>query len=292
MNRKLSNFINIGLSLIILADLTILIFTLVFDLSKLYITVVIFDTVISIILLSEFISRLRKESDRRQFFIKNWSELIAAIPFDLIMFPFVLYSPGFMATLKVLRFIKIIALVLQFFETIDVFLKKTHLDEILGITLLIVIASTLGLYLFDPSMNSLFDSLWFVISTITTVGYGDVMPNSGIGRVIALIILIIGVLIFSTITGAMASYFTRKVIFAEDFNITENDDNIKLLKEDLSFNKANLNRANDKIDSIDSDVETLKNELADIKEDLKESRELNRELSEELRILNENLKNK
>ncbi|MBQ6813637.1 MAG: ion transporter [Methanobrevibacter sp.] len=292
MNRKLSNFINIGLSLIILADLTILIFTLVFDLSKLYITVVIFDTVISIILLSEFISRLRKESDRRQFFIKNWSELIAAIPFDLIMFPFVLYSPGFMATLKVLRFIKIIALVLQFFETIDVFLKKTHLDEILGITLLIVIASTLGLYLFDPSMNSLFDSLWFVISTITTVGYGDVMPNSGIGRVIALIILIIGVLIFSTITGAMASYFTRKVIFAEDFNITENDDNIKLLKEDLSFNKANLNRANDKIDSIDSDVETLKNELADIKEELKESRELNRELSEELRILNENLKNK
>lgn len=292
MNRKLSNFINIGLSLIILADLAILIFTLVFDLSKLYITVVIFDTVISIILLSEFISRLRKESDRRQFFIKNWSELIAAIPFDLIMFPFVLYSPGFMATLKVLRFIKIIALVLQFFETIDVFLKKTHLDEILGITLLIVIASTLGLYLFDPSMNSLFDSLWFVISTITTVGYGDVMPNSGIGRVIALIILIIGVLIFSTITGAMASYFTRKVIFAEDFNITENDDNIKLLKEDLSFNKTNLNRANDKIDSIDSDVETLKNELADIKEELKESRELNRELSEELRILNENLKNK
>lgn len=292
MNRKLSNFINIGLSLIILADLAILIFTLVFDLSKLYITVVIFDTVISIILLSEFISRLRKESDRRQFFIKNWSELIAAIPFDLIMFPFVLYSPGFMATLKVLRFIKIIALVLQFFETIDVFLKKTHLDEILAITLLIVIASTLGLYLFDPSMNSLFDSLWFVISTITTVGYGDVMPNSGIGRVIALIILIIGVLIFSTITGAMASYFTRKVIFAEDFNITENDDNIKLLKEDLSFNKTNLNRANDKIDSIDSDVETLKNELADIKEELKESRELNRELSEELRILNENLKNK
>lgn len=290
MNRKLSNFINIGLSLIILADLAILIFTLVFDLSKLYITVVVFDTVISIILLSEFINRLRKESDRRQFFIKNWSELIAAIPFDLIMFPFVLYSPGFMATLKVLRFIKIIALVLQFFETIDVFLKKTHLDEILGITLLIVIASTLGLYLFDPSMNSLFDSLWFVISTITTVGYGDVMPNSGIGRVIALIILIIGVLIFSTITGAMASYFTRKVIFAEDFNITENDDNIKLLKEDLSFNKANLNRANDKIDSIDSDVETLKNELADIKEELKESRELNRELSEELRILNENLK--
>ena len=100
-------------------------------------------------------------------------------------------------------------------------MKKTHLDEVFGITLLVVLASTLGLYLFDPSINSLFDSLWFVLSTITTVGYGDILPQSGPGKIIGLIILIIGVLIFSTITGAIASYFARTILMNEDFNITE-----------------------------------------------------------------------
>ena len=76
-------------------------------------------------------------------------------------------------------------------------------------------------------MNNLFDSLWFVVSTITTVGYGDVLPSSDIGRIIGLIILTFGVFIFSAVTGAMASYFTKKVFTKDEFNITENDENIK-----------------------------------------------------------------
>ena len=199
------------------------------------------------------------------------------------MLPFALNYARFLRLLRVLKFIKVIALFSQFLETIDVFLKKTHLDEVFGITLLVVLASTLGLYLFDPSINSLFDSLWFVLSTITTVGYGDILPSSGVGKIIGLIILIIGVLLFSAITGAMATYFARKFFANEDFNITENDDNIELLKEDLSFNKQNLNTVHSKVDKLDNDVESLKKELEEMKE-------LNRELKEEIKSLNENLK--
>ena len=159
------------------------------------------------------------------------------------------------------------------------------MDEIFGITLLVVLASTLGLYLFDPSINNLFDSLWFVLSTITTVGYGDVLPQSGVGRMIGLIILIIGVLMFSTVTGAMASYFARRVLINEDFNITENDDNIELLKDNLSFNRKNLNEVHEKVDKIDDDVETLKKEITELKE-------INKELKDEIKSLNENLKEK
>ena len=206
------------------------------------------------------------------------------------MLPFVLNLARFPKLMKVLKFIKVIALFSQFFETLDVFLKKTHLDEILGFSLLVVLASTLALYLFDPSINSLFDSLWFVLSTMTTVGYGDIMPQSGAGRIIGLLILIVGVLVFSTITGAMASYFARRVLMNEEFNITENDDNIALLKENLSFNKENLDHVHKKVDRIDNDVDILKKELSEIKEELKESKDLNKELKEELKSLNENLK--
>ncbi len=290
MNIRNNKF-NLFLSILIIIDLVLITLTLVSQVPvNLYYGIVTFDTVLCIILLVEFFRRFSDSDNKKQFLLKNWTELIAAIPFDFLMLPFVLNLARYSRVMKVLKFIKVIALFSQFFETIDVFLKKTHLDEIFGLSLLVVLASTLGLYLFDPSITTLFDSLWFVLSTMTTVGYGDIMPQSGAGRIIGLGILIVGVLIFSTITGAMASYFARKVLMNEEFNITENDDNIALLKEDLSFNKKNLSHVHRKVDRIDNDVDALKKELSEIKEELKESKELNRDLRDELKSLNENLK--
>lgn len=287
-----NNRFNFFLSIMIVIDLILITLTLISDVPEnMYYGIIVFDTVLCIILLIEFLTRMWIAEDKRRFFLKNWTELIAAIPFDLIMLPFVLNYARFLRLIRVLKFIKVIALFSQFFETMDVYLKKTHLDEIFGVTLLVVLGSTLGLYLFDPSINSLFDSLWFVLSTITTVGYGDILPQSGAGRIIGLFILIVGVLIFSTVTGAIASYFARRVLLNEDFNITENDDNIAHLKENLSFNRKNLSEVHSKVYKIDRDVESLKKELTDIKEELKESKELNEELREEIKSLNENLSN-
>ncbi|MBQ2962740.1 ion transporter [Methanobrevibacter sp.] len=287
-----SNRFNFFLSIMIVIDLILITLTLISEVpDNMYYGIIVFDTALCIILLIEFFTRMWIAEDKRRFFLKNWTELIAAIPFDLIMLPFVLNYARFLRLIRVLKFIKVIALFSQFFETMDVYLKKTHLDEIFGVTLLVVLGSTLGLYLFDPSINSLFDSLWFVLSTITTVGYGDILPQSGAGRMIGLFILIVGVLIFSTVTGAIASYFARRVLLNEDFNITENDDNIAHLKENLSFNRKNLSEVHSKVYKIDRDVESLKKELNEIKEELKESKELNAELREEIKSLNENLNN-
>ena len=284
---------NFALSIIIIIDLILITLTLVSSIPEnIYYGIIVFDTIVCIILLIEFFSRFFKSENKWEFFTHNWVELIAAIPFDLIMMPFVLNYSRFLRLFRVLKFIKVIALFSEFLESIDFFLKKTHLDEILGVTLLVVLASTLALYLFDSSINSLFDSLWFVLSTITTVGYGDILPQTGIGKIIGLITLIVGVLIFSAVTGGMVSYFARRVFTNEDFNITENDDNIELLKEDLSFNKKNLNEVHSKVDKIDKDLMSLKKELDEIKEELRESKELNEELKEEIKTLNENLKNK
>ena len=286
-----NNKFNIFFSILIIFDLVLITLTLISQVpDDLYYGIVAFDTILCIILLAEFFIRFFDSDNKKLFLLKNWTELIAAIPFDFLMLPFVLNLARFPKLMKVLKFIKVIALFSQFFETLDVFLKKTHLDEILGFSLLVVLASTLALYLFDPSINSLFDSLWFVLSTMTTVGYGDIMPQSGAGRIIGLLILIVGVLVFSTITGAMTSYFARRVLMNEEFNITENDDNIALLKENLSFNKENLDHVHKKVDRIDNDVDILKKELSEIKEELKESKDLNKELKEELKSLNENLK--
>lgn len=58
-----------------------------------------------------------------------------------------------------IRLVRILFLVGEYFSVIGRFLKNTHLDEILAIFILIIVGSTLGLYLIDPGMNNLFDNL-------------------------------------------------------------------------------------------------------------------------------------
>ena len=155
------------------------------------------------------------------------------------MFPFIA-NDTMAILLKVFKFFRILILCIQLFEVIKIFLKDTYLDEILGILALTIITFTLSLYLFDPSMNSLFDSLWFVVSSLTTVGYGDVLPDSVIGKVISLILLIVGVLIFSAITAALASYFNKKLL-------NEGTEELKTIKDKLDSNEKELKELKEEI---------------------------------------------
>ena len=117
---------NYFLSILIVLDLILITLTLISDVGEnLYYSIVVFDTILCIILFIDFFTRLSDSDDKKHFLIKNWTELIAAIPFDLIMLPFVLNN-SLLRIFKVLKFIKVIALFALFFEKIDSFLKKTQ----------------------------------------------------------------------------------------------------------------------------------------------------------------------
>ena len=248
MNEKLNNLFEIGLSIWILLDLVFLTCSLVFNFStNLYYHLIVFDTCLCVVLLMEFFGRFYKADDRNKFFKYNFTELIGGIPFDLLMFPF-LSIVGVAVALKVFKFIRILILFAQLFEVINIFLKSTFLDEILGIFLMIIISFTLGLYLFDPSINSLFDSLWFVVSSLTTVGYGDILPQSIIGRFISLILLIFGVLIFSAITAALASYFNKRILH-------EGSEELKIINEKLDANEKELKELKEELAKLNKKLD-------------------------------------
>ena len=249
MNEKVSKLFDIGLSIWILLDLIFLICSLGLILpTQIYHNLIIFDTILCVILFFEFFSRYFKAENRKTFFKDNWSEIIAFLPFDLIMLPLIAVDANMLIVLNILKLIRIIILCLQLFEVIGIFLRDTFLDEVLGVFAIIIIAFTLSLYLFDPSINNLFDSLWFVISSITTVGYGDVLPYSTVGRIISLILLIVGVLIFSAITGALASYFNKKLLNEGSEDLKEIKDKLDTNEKELKELKEEIARLNKKFD--------------------------------------------
>ena len=58
-------------------------------------------------------------------------------------------------------------------------------------------------------MQTYMIALYFVSTTVTTVGYGDINPINDIERVLCIILLFIGVMTFSFASGSLSSIITN-----------------------------------------------------------------------------------
>jgi voltage-gated potassium channel len=65
-------------------------------------------------------------------------------------------------------------------------------------------------WLVDPAMGDFADALWWAVVTVTTVGYGDVIPTSTVGRVIASILMVAGVSAIPITTSLVVSVFVSR----------------------------------------------------------------------------------
>ena len=61
----------------------------------------------------------------------------------------------------------------------------------------------------NATIHNLFDALWWATSTITTVGYGDRVPVTVPGRIIGILLQVIGGLLFGSVVGTFTVYLNR-----------------------------------------------------------------------------------
>ena len=78
---------------------------------------------------------------------------------------------------------------------------------------LVVLALLLGVWIvpveFGHKVNNLNDGLWWAITTVTGVGYGDVVPVTGLGRAIGAVLMTVGLILFSFVVALLSSRFSR-----------------------------------------------------------------------------------
>jgi voltage-gated potassium channel len=74
----------------------------------------------------------------------------------------------------------------------------------------VMVLCSLALYAAENGINeavtSPLDAMWWGISTMTTVGYGDVVPRTPEGRIAATVLMVLGIGLFSAVTATVTSF--------------------------------------------------------------------------------------
>lgn len=234
------------------------------------VTIYQFDLVVCIILLAEYFLNLYLSSPKKDYILdkENIIGLIASIPFDFIL-PLMLPVSIPVFFLRYLRIFKLIRVFnLAKFDVIKDLFRKTGFDKILLAIVGVILIFWLLFYLFSPSYGG-FDDLYFVIVTLTTVGYGDVTPKTYNEKVLVIILILIGIFIFSAITAAMSSFLTDRILDADE--------------EDI------IGEVNSRIDEQSS---LIMNELNAVHEENEKLHDENKRLHEEIEELKELINNK
>ncbi|MEH7334136.1 potassium channel family protein [Neobacillus drentensis] len=97
------------------------------------------------------------------------------------------------------------------------FLRMPLLVRILLIALLVFLTFGISIHLLEPeTFPTIFDGIWWAIITASTVGYGDYVPHSLMGRLTALFLILLGVGFVSSYFGTLAAAaVTKQDAFSE-----------------------------------------------------------------------------
>lgn len=173
------------------------------------------DLSIAFIFLAEWIWRFARAESRSRFVKRSWWELLASIPLtnDVAQGLRSLRLLRLFRILRVLRIIRFATRMHILMRHSQILAGETHLISLGTSAGIIVLSATLGFHAFEfghnPNVTNLFDSFWWAMCTVTTVGYGDISPTTSAGRFIGIFLMVFGAGVVAAFTAFVASFLVR-----------------------------------------------------------------------------------
>jgi voltage-gated potassium channel len=152
--------------------------------------------------LAEFSSRLLAAHDRARYLRSHWIDIVALAP--------PIRAARALRLLRLLRLIRAFAGIYRASIHLERMARHRGFAWLIVAWLGVMVICSIALYAAEHGLNkaieSPFDALWWGISTLSTVGYGDVYPVTPEGRLAAMVLMLLGIGLFSAITASVTSY--------------------------------------------------------------------------------------
>lgn len=179
-----------------------------------------------------------------RFIIENIFDLLAILPLNTIFTVFRLGRIFRLARLtkllKLTRLLRIVGLTGKLEKKIGKLLRTNGLLYIFYLNSFIVLVGSSILSVVEEKSFS--DSLWWALVTVTTVGYGDIVPVSLFGKWLAVLLMLVGIGTIGMLTSALTNFFVKE----------NPDEQIKLdkLQDELSSQRILLEKQSEKIEEL------------------------------------------
>lgn len=149
----------------------------------------------------DYFTRLALATDRRQFVRRNLPDLVAILPLDFLR---VARVARLARLVRLVRAGRVVWRVSAHFRGV---LGTNGLGWVLLCTVVVVVGGGFAAWAAEPAFDRFPDALWWAVVTATTVGYGDLSPETPQARLIAVVLMLVGIGTLGMITGSIATYF-------------------------------------------------------------------------------------
>jgi voltage-gated potassium channel len=150
---------------------------------------------------------------------ENRAQYLQRHPLDvaivILSFPMM---PSFLALtrlarlVRVMRVLRLATVVARAIPALKATIGRRELLYVFSVCALLVVAAAGMLFVLEPDAvdQSFLSALWWSTVTVTTVGYGDIAPTTLAGRIAAVVVMIAGLAVISTLSASIAAYFVAQ----------------------------------------------------------------------------------
>ena len=178
----------------------------------------------------------------------NWVNLLII----LLMFPpFIAAIPG-AGGLRLLRLAVLFNLALQFSGRTRRMLMANHIGPVIVAALILVVVAGFIVAGIDPAVATPWEGIWWAWVTITTVGYGDIVPETSAGKIFATLLILVGIGLVSIMTATFSAFFVNEDRRRMETLLIRQDRSRQELEAQLDRIEAHLKGLEERLEQLQS----------------------------------------
>jgi voltage-gated potassium channel len=169
------------------------------------------DIVLCSFFFADFLKQLFQAKGTRLTYMKyGWVDLLSSIP--------IIPGAQIGRVFRILRLLKVMRQVSKLSDLTEGLFRNPTAGAFAVTSVLAVSTVFMSAFLVleaeynvpEAKIRTAGDALWWAVTTVTTVGYGDVYPITTAGRYVGVVTMLVGIAVAGSLTAAMASLLIRK----------------------------------------------------------------------------------